>query len=77
MIWSKIILLYINKILWVIFFLGEFFLFEKDNKKDGEYELKCMENGEVYGEGLLFFVMMEDDDDDDEIYEFLVCLLVS
>lgn len=44
--------------IWVIFFLGEFFLFEKDNKKDGEYELKCMENGEVYGEGLLFFVMM-------------------
>ncbi|XP_052704329.1 dual oxidase maturation factor 1-like [Crassostrea angulata] len=51
------------------FIEGESFLPEKDNKKDGDYELKRMENGEAHGEASPSSAMMEDDDDDDEIYE--------
>lgn len=76
-IWSKIILLYINKILRVTFSSGESFLPEKDNKKDGEYELKRMENGEAHGEASPSSAMMQDDDDDDEIYEPPVRALAS
>lgn len=71
-------MLYIlNKILRVTFSSGESFLPEKDNKKDGEYELKRMENGEAHGEGSASSAMMEDDDDDDEIYEPPVRSLTS
>lgn len=51
------------------FIEGESFIPEKDRKKDDEYELKRMENGEGHGEGSSPPAMMDDDDDDDEIYE--------
>lgn len=71
-------MLYIlNKILRVTFSSGESFLPEKDNKKDGDYELKRMENGEAHGEASPSSAMMEDDDDDDEIYEPPVRSLAS
>lgn len=55
---------------------GESFIPEKDRKKDDEYELKRMENGEGHGEGSSPPAMM-DDDDDDEIYEPPVRSLAS
>lgn len=71
-------MLYIlNKILRVTFSSGESFLPEKENKKDGDYELKRMENGEARGEASPSSAMMEDDDDDDEIYEPPVRSLAS
>lgn len=71
-------MLYIlNKILRVTFSSGESFLPEKENKKDGDYELKRMENGEAHGEASPSSAMMEDDDDDDEIYEPPVRSLTS
>lgn len=71
-------MLYIlNKILRVTFSSGESFLPEKENKKDGEYELKRMENGEARGEASPSSAMMQDDDDDDEIYEPPVRSLAS
>lgn len=71
--WSKrsLIFLLIN------FSKGESFIPEKDRKKDDEYELKRMENGEGHGEGSSPPAMMDDDDDDDEIYEPPVRSLAS
>lgn len=71
-------MLYIlNKILRETFSSGESFLPEKENKKDGDYELKRMENGEAHGEASPSSAMMQDDDDDDEIYEPPVRALAS